>query len=143
MQLRPGAKWTNPTLKEASGNHDAQSRRRTGSIHHQDFVPDVSGLTRVEEHAVGDRTQVDGSDLLFGFPRALRLGYALDLRSPGRRTSPVRWLRSSDSFADLPTSAVGQTRSVITATSPPSVRHCTDLQANETFAGLLQAARDP
>ena len=29
---------------------------------------------------------------------------------------------------------------MITATSPPSARHCTDLQANETFAGLLQAA---
>jgi hypothetical protein len=47
MQFRLGAKWTNrlPTLKEASGNHGAQSRRRSGSVHHQGFVPDVSGLT--------------------------------------------------------------------------------------------------
>jgi hypothetical protein len=35
----------------------------------KDFVPDASGADeRVEEHAVGDRTQVDGSDLLLGFP---------------------------------------------------------------------------
>jgi hypothetical protein len=103
MRFRLGAKWTNrhPTLKEASGNHDAQSHHRTGSVHYQGFCAGrLRADERVEEHTVGDRTQVHGSDLLFGLPMRWALGYALDLRSPGRRRAERDARDPPDNFAD-------------------------------------------
>jgi hypothetical protein len=39
MQLLPDAKSTNPTLKEASGNHDARSAAEPAPFTTKDFDP--------------------------------------------------------------------------------------------------------